>query len=110
MDQPRGVAEFRNGHKPLGLLAELTHRCPLGCPYCSNPLAFDAREDELDSAPRGCAFSARRRSLASCRYICRAASPARSDLSGVADQARRAVFAGLTFLFGNDRTKTFQMQ
>ena len=37
-------------HKPLGLLAELTHRCPLGCPYCSNPLAFDARKDELDTA------------------------------------------------------------
>ena len=28
---------------PIGLLAELTHRCPLGCPYCSNPLALDAR-------------------------------------------------------------------
>jgi PqqA peptide cyclase len=37
-------------HKPLGLLAELTHRCPFGCPYCSNPLALDAREDELDTA------------------------------------------------------------
>src|SRR5215813_7473265 len=37
-------------HKPLGLLAELTHRCPLGCPYCSNPLAMDGREDELDAA------------------------------------------------------------
>jgi PqqA peptide cyclase len=37
-------------HKPLGLLAELTHRCPLGCPYCSNPLALDSREDELDTA------------------------------------------------------------
>src|SRR5947207_15170910 len=37
-------------HKPLGLLAELTHRCPLGCPYCSNSLALDAREDELDTA------------------------------------------------------------
>src|SRR5437588_499604 len=37
-------------HKPLGLLAELTHRCPLGCPYCSNSLALDAREDELDAA------------------------------------------------------------
>jgi pyrroloquinoline quinone biosynthesis protein E len=37
-------------HKPLGLLAELTHRCPLGCPYCSNPLTLDAREDELDTA------------------------------------------------------------
>jgi pyrroloquinoline quinone biosynthesis protein E len=35
--------------KPLGLLAELTHRCPLGCPYCSNPLALDRREDELDA-------------------------------------------------------------
>jgi pyrroloquinoline quinone biosynthesis protein E len=35
---------------PLGLLAELTHRCPLGCPYCSNPLALDPREDELDTA------------------------------------------------------------
>ena len=29
--------------KPLGLLAELTHRCPLGCPYCSNPLKLDPR-------------------------------------------------------------------
>jgi pyrroloquinoline quinone biosynthesis protein E len=37
-------------HSPLGLLAEVTHRCPLGCPYCSNPLAMDARTDELDIA------------------------------------------------------------
>jgi PqqA peptide cyclase len=36
-------------HKPLGLLAELTHRCPLGCPYCSNPLALEPRTDELDT-------------------------------------------------------------
>jgi pyrroloquinoline quinone biosynthesis protein E len=35
---------------PLGLLAELTHRCPLGCPYCSNPIALDNRADELDTA------------------------------------------------------------
>jgi pyrroloquinoline quinone biosynthesis protein E len=37
-------------YKPLGLLAELTHRCPLGCPYCSNPIALDPRGDELDTA------------------------------------------------------------
>src|SRR3974390_2497238 len=37
-------------HTPLGLPAELTHRCPLGCPYCSNPLALDSRESELDTA------------------------------------------------------------
>ena len=36
--------------RPLGLLAELTHRCPLGCPYCSNPVALEARADELDTA------------------------------------------------------------
>jgi pyrroloquinoline quinone biosynthesis protein E len=36
--------------RPLGLLAELTHRCPLGCPYCSNPLTLESRADELDTA------------------------------------------------------------
>ena len=36
-------------HSPLGLLAELTHRCPLGCPYCSNPLALEPRAEELDT-------------------------------------------------------------
>ena len=41
---------------PLGLLAELTHRCPLGCPYCSNPLALDSRDDELDAATWGRVF------------------------------------------------------
>ena len=35
---------------PLGLLAELTHRCPLACPYCSNPLTLENRADELDAA------------------------------------------------------------
>src|SRR5260370_4580060 len=40
--------------KPLGLLAELTHRCPLGCPYCSNPLAVD--RGELDIATWGRVF------------------------------------------------------
>ena len=35
---------------PVGLLAELTHRCPLRCPYCSNPLELDRRSGELDTA------------------------------------------------------------
>jgi pyrroloquinoline quinone biosynthesis protein E len=43
-------ADLASLPKPLGLLAELTHRCPLGCPYCSNPLALEAIEDELDTA------------------------------------------------------------
>jgi pyrroloquinoline quinone biosynthesis protein E len=32
---------------PVGLLAELTHRCPLQCPYCSNPLALERAGSEL---------------------------------------------------------------
>ena len=33
--------------KPLWLLAELSYRCPLQCPYCSNPIDFAAQRDEL---------------------------------------------------------------
>jgi len=32
---------------PLALVAELTHRCPLHCVYCSNPLELTKRESEL---------------------------------------------------------------
>ena len=35
---------------PLGLLLELTHRCPLQCPYCSNPLELERSAGELDTA------------------------------------------------------------
>jgi pyrroloquinoline quinone biosynthesis protein E len=35
---------------PVSLLAELTHRCPLQCPYCSNPLALEKAAVELDTA------------------------------------------------------------
>ena len=34
---------------PLGLIAELTHRCPLHCVYCSNPLEMGHRADELST-------------------------------------------------------------
>jgi pyrroloquinoline quinone biosynthesis protein E len=32
---------------PLALIAEITHRCPLHCVYCSNPLALAAPKSEL---------------------------------------------------------------
>src|SRR5258708_941226 len=34
---------------PLALIAELTHRCPLHCVYCSNPLELQSRTNELDT-------------------------------------------------------------
>jgi PqqA peptide cyclase len=35
---------------PLALIAEITHRCPLHCVYCSNPLELTARSEELTTA------------------------------------------------------------
>src|SRR5258708_29415194 len=32
---------------PLALIAELTHRCPLHCVYCSNPQELSTRANEL---------------------------------------------------------------
>ena len=32
---------------PIGLLAEITHRCPLQCPYCSNPVELERPAGEL---------------------------------------------------------------
>ena len=33
--------------RPTTLLAELTHRCPLHCPYCSNPIDLARSQSEL---------------------------------------------------------------
>jgi pyrroloquinoline quinone biosynthesis protein E len=49
----RGGSEVSGGWQasaPVSLLAELTHRCPLQCPYCSNPLALEKAGVELDTA------------------------------------------------------------
>jgi pyrroloquinoline quinone biosynthesis protein E len=35
--------------RPTTLLAELTHRCPLHCPYCSNPLELTRSTAELST-------------------------------------------------------------
>jgi pyrroloquinoline quinone biosynthesis protein E len=35
---------------PLALIAEVTHRCPLHCVYCSNPLQLAGTESELSTA------------------------------------------------------------
>lgn len=39
--------EARPHGQPLWLLAELTYKCPLQCPYCSNPLDFAEAGAEL---------------------------------------------------------------
>ena len=34
---------------PLAVLAELTHRCPLQCPYCSNPIDLERASREMST-------------------------------------------------------------
>jgi len=41
------LARTKTHGQPLWLLAELTYKCPLQCPYCSNPLDFAAAGEEL---------------------------------------------------------------
>lgn len=43
-----GDAKARYGI-PLAVLAELTHRCPLQCSYCSNPVQLEAASRELST-------------------------------------------------------------
>ena len=42
--------------RPYALLAEITYRCPLHCPYCSNPVAASLREAPR-RRPQGAGYS-----------------------------------------------------
>lgn len=49
----RPTSEWNGGRiripAPIAMLAELTHRCPLACPYCSNPLELEGVKTELST-------------------------------------------------------------
>lgn len=42
-------SDSKQNKPPLWLLAELTYRCPLQCPYCSNPVEIAKYKDELST-------------------------------------------------------------
>jgi pyrroloquinoline quinone biosynthesis protein E len=48
--QPNGPQKSDFVPGPLALIAEITHRCPLHCVYCSNPLEMKSRAEELSTA------------------------------------------------------------
>ena len=37
----------KNIGMPIAILCELTHRCPLQCPYCSNPVDLEKKSGEM---------------------------------------------------------------
>jgi len=46
-DERNSAAGLVEVPAPYALVAEVTHRCPLRCPYCSNPLELIRRGQEL---------------------------------------------------------------
>ena len=48
--ETRAVEGANCARAPVGMLCELTHRCPLQCPYCSNPTELERVNTELTTA------------------------------------------------------------
>jgi pyrroloquinoline quinone biosynthesis protein E len=77
-------------NRPTTLLAELTHRCPLHCPYCSNPLALVGGDAELTTDVWKRVFT-EARALGVLQLGLSGGEPlARHDLEALADHAHRA--------------------
>jgi pyrroloquinoline quinone biosynthesis protein E len=75
---------------PTTLLAELTHRCPLHCPYCSNPLELIRGERELATADWKRVFT-EARGLGVLQLGLSGGEPLlRKDLEELAEHARQA--------------------
>jgi pyrroloquinoline quinone biosynthesis protein E len=80
------------GPRPWNLIAELTYRCPLRCPYCSNPTDHAAIRDGLDAEAWGRVF-AEAAALGCVHVGLTGGEPsARSDLGAI---VRHAAAAGL---------------
>jgi PqqA peptide cyclase len=97
---------------PLGLLAELTHRCPLGCPYCSNPVTLELRTDELDTATWARVFR-EAAALGVLQVHLSGGEPAsRRDLPEIVDAAHTAgLYTNLiTSAIGLDRARLARLQ
>lgn len=45
----REMTDRPSAPRPYTLIAELTYKCPLKCPYCSNPVALRESGEELDT-------------------------------------------------------------
>ena len=75
--------------RPTTLLAELTHRCPLHCPYCSNPLELMRADERARRPTTGSASSPQARALGVLQLGLSGGEPLiRKDLEELAAHAR----------------------
>jgi pyrroloquinoline quinone biosynthesis protein E len=86
----RGVpASSDQEHLAIGLIAELTYRCPLQCAYCSNPVEIDPHDAELTTA-EWCGVLDQARELGVLQVHFSGGEPLlRRDLGDLAAHARR---------------------
>ncbi|MEU3352820.1 pyrroloquinoline quinone biosynthesis protein PqqE [Streptomyces sp. NPDC037389] len=75
--------------RPLGMLAELTYRCPLRCGYCSNPVGPHSRTGEL-TTEQWCRVLDQARALGVLQVHLSGGEPLlRRDLPGLVAHAHR---------------------
>ena len=78
--------------RPLWFLAELTYRCPLQCPYCTNPLDLHQYDSEL-STDQWVDVLSQARQLGSVQLGLSGGEPlVRKDLEVIVEQARSLGF------------------
>lgn len=75
---------------PLALIAEITHRCPLHCVYCSNPMELSAAQSELRTAEWGDVFQQAGRLGMLHAHFTGGEPVARADLAELITAARAA--------------------
>jgi PqqA peptide cyclase len=75
---------------PLALIAEITHRCPLHCVYCSNPMQLAATSSELSTAEWTSVFSQSGRLGMLHAHFTGGEPLARADLAELISAARSA--------------------
>jgi PqqA peptide cyclase len=77
-------------YQAQALIAEITHRCPLHCVYCSNPLEMQRRAEELSTEDWGSIF-AQAGAMGVLQLHLTGGEPlARTDLPGLIRQGRAA--------------------
>jgi pyrroloquinoline quinone biosynthesis protein E len=84
------VALKQTMQSPLGIIAEITHRCPLHCVYCSNPIELTHRQEEMSAADWTSVFEQAGKLGALQVFLTGGEPLARSDLTELVRAARKA--------------------
>lgn len=75
---------------PIAMLAELTYRCPLSCPYCSNPVEMAKKDSELSTAEWASVFDQAAKLGVLQLHLSGGEPASRRDLTELVTAARRA--------------------